>query len=110
VLSRKLAGAGQFPAVDILQSVSRVMTDICKPDHLQLANNVRELLATYRDSSDLIEVGAYVAGSNPKVDRAIACRPGLIQAFKQAPTEWCSLADSLELVRRATQAPEPRRA
>jgi len=111
VLSRRLAGAGQFPAVDILQSVSRVMTDICKPEHLQLASQVRDLMAAYRDSADLIEVGAYVAGSNPRVDRAIACRPSLIQALKQAPTEWSSLQDALELVRRATLAPpEPRRA
>ena len=71
VLSRKLANSGHFPAVDILASVSRVMSDVVTPDHRRLAMEAREVLSTYRESADLIEVGAYVAGSNPRVDRAL---------------------------------------
>lgn len=72
ILSRALANAGHFPAIDILQSVSRVMNDIVDDTHKKLSRSGREVLATYRDASDLIEVGAYVKGSNPRIDRAIA--------------------------------------
>jgi flagellum-specific ATP synthase len=101
VLSRKLAGAGHFPAVDVLSSVSRVMTDICPPAHLQAASAAREVLATYRESADLVEVGAYVAGSNPRVDRALQCIQPLNTFLRQAPTEHFALDDSLEQLRRA---------
>ena len=65
VLSRKLANAGHFPAIDVLASVSRVMNDIVDQDHKILAREGREVLAAYRESADLIEVGAYVAGTQP---------------------------------------------
>ena len=72
VLSRKLASANHYPAVDILASVSRVMPDVTPPSHFNAASAVRDILATYRDAEDLINIGAYVAGSNPRVDLAIA--------------------------------------
>lgn len=72
VLSRKMAHANHYPAIDVLQSVSRLMPDINSDAHMQKAAFVREMLATYRDAQDLIAIGAYKDGSNPKVDQAIA--------------------------------------
>ncbi|HZO92346.1 MAG TPA: flagellar protein export ATPase FliI [Candidatus Baltobacteraceae bacterium] len=72
VLSRKLAAANHYPAIDVLGSVSRVMPDVVPPSHLASASSVRDMLATYRDAEDLINIGAYVAGSNPRVDHALA--------------------------------------
>ncbi|HEY3418410.1 MAG TPA: flagellar protein export ATPase FliI [Armatimonadota bacterium] len=72
VLSRSLADKGQFPAVDILPSVSRLMPELTTPEHRRAATRVREMVANYRNSEDLISIGAYVPGSNPKVDEAIA--------------------------------------
>ncbi|MES1208211.1 MAG: FliI/YscN family ATPase, partial [Pseudomonadota bacterium] len=77
VLSRRLANGGHFPAVDVLASVSRVMNDVVGDEQRQLARTAREVLATYRESADLVEVGAYTAGSNPRLDRALRCLPAL---------------------------------
>ncbi|OLN33501.1 flagellar protein export ATPase FliI [Desulfosporosinus metallidurans] len=72
VLTRELAMQNAFPAIDILQSVSRVMDDVISPEHKGLAGQVREYLAIYRDAKDLIDIGAYTPGSNPKIDAALA--------------------------------------
>lgn len=80
VLSRKLAHAGQFPAIDVLQSVSRVMTEVTTPGHQAAARKLRSLLAAYRETEDLINIGAYQAGSNPVVDEAIN-KIGAIKGF-----------------------------
>ncbi len=71
VLSRKLANRGQFPAVDTLQSVSRVMPDVVSADHKARAVVFNEILATYNEAEDLINIGAYVKGSNPQIDHAL---------------------------------------
>lgn len=71
VLSRSIAARNHFPAIDILNSTSRVMRDIISPRHLELAGKARSVLATYTDAEDLINIGAYVRGSNPKIDYAI---------------------------------------
>jgi flagellum-specific ATP synthase len=105
VLSRKLANAGHFPAIDVLASISRVMTDIVTPEHRELALFARELLAAYRESADLIEVGAYVMGTNPRVDRAIRCRDTLNAFLKQRITEQPPLEESLTHLRRAINPP-----
>ncbi len=72
VLSRKLANKGQYPAVDPLQSISRVMTDIVTSDHKKRAMTFNEILATYKEAEDLINIGAYVKGSNPQIDHALS--------------------------------------
>ena len=95
VLSRKLANGGHFPAVDVLSSVSRVMSDVVSRDHRQLAMEAREVLSTYRDSADLVEVGAYVAGSNPRVDRALRSVHLINTLFRQSPDERHSLESTL---------------
>ena len=71
VLTRSMAHRGHFPAIDILQSASRVMKAVASPEHLRMAQKLREIIATYNDAEDLINVGAYKAGANPKIDRAI---------------------------------------
>jgi flagellum-specific ATP synthase len=71
VLSRRLAAQNHYPAIDVLQSVSRVMPDIVEKHHKTAAGQLRDSLATYREAEDLINIGAYVSGSNPRIDYAI---------------------------------------
>jgi len=71
ILTRDLAMQNHYPAIDILGSISRVMSDIASLEHKQNAGKFKEILATYRKAEDLINIGAYVAGSNPKIDQAI---------------------------------------
>lgn len=80
VLSRALAHAGHYPAIDVLASVSRVVNAVTDDEQRRLATGVRQLLAAHAEAKDLIEIGAYVAGTNPLVDRAVALR-GPIEAF-----------------------------
>ena len=100
VLSRKLAGAGHFPAIDILTSTSRVMGDIVDEKHLDIARGLRGELATYAESADLVEVGAYVKGTNAKLDAALFHRPELMNLLRQNPADRTPIADSLERARR----------
>ena len=72
VLSRKLAAAGHFPSIDVLESISRVTGAITTPEQRASATELRKLLAAHREARDLIEIGAYVPGTNPLVDRAVA--------------------------------------
>ena len=71
VLSRDLAAKNHYPAIDVLISASRVMRDIVSDEHVRLAGQMREIMATYREAEDLINIGAYSAGSNPKIDYAL---------------------------------------
>ncbi len=87
VLSRRLASAGHFPAIDVLGSVSRVMTDIVTPEHRALAGDARDVLAAFRDAQDLIDVGAYVPGQNPRVDQAMRVMDGLQRFLRQEVDE-----------------------
>jgi flagellum-specific ATP synthase len=86
VLSRRLADAGHYPAIDIEQSISRLMTSLLPPDHLDMARQFRQLYARYQRASDLLAVGAYVAGSDLLLDRAIAIYPKF-EAFLQQNIE-----------------------
>lgn len=77
VLSRRLAHKNHYPAIDILESISRVMPNIVTNEQRAIAMKARELLATYREAEDLVNIGAYVKGSNPKIDEAIRKHPNL---------------------------------
>jgi flagellum-specific ATP synthase len=111
VLSRKLAEMGQYPAVDVLGSISRVMADIVETGHRDLARQARELLSAYREAADLVEVGAYAHGSNPRVDRALACMHGLEAFCRQDPAERTPLPETLSRLQRVLATPvEARRA
>lgn len=83
VLSRELAESGHFPAIDIEASISRVMTDISDANHLKLARELRRLYSLYQQNKDLISVGAYQAGSDPRIDQAIAKLPAIIDFLQQ---------------------------
>jgi flagellum-specific ATP synthase len=99
VLSRRLATAGHFPSIEVLESISRVEPAITTPEQRAMATDLRKLLAAARDAKDLIEIGAYVAGTNPRVDRAVALSD-FIEAFlcqdvrvtEDATRSWALLA------------------
>jgi FliI/YscN family ATPase len=91
ILSRELATAGHFPAVDVLSSVSRLAHDVTQSDHLDAVHDVQRLLAAYRDHADLISIGAYKAGSNPAVDTALAMQRGINDFLQQRLEEACPL-------------------
>jgi flagellum-specific ATP synthase len=83
VLARRLATAGHFPSIDVLESISCVSGAVTGPDQQRAATDLRSLLAAYRDAKDLIEIGAYVPGTNPQVDRAIIMRDAANGFLKQ---------------------------
>lgn len=87
VLSRRLATSGHFPSIEVLESISRVEPMITTPDQRALSADTRRLLGAYRDARDLIEIGAYVAGTNPTVDRAVRLRDGLDGFLRQRKSE-----------------------
>lgn len=87
-LSRDLASRGHYPPIDVLQSVSRCMTDVTSEEHQLLAQRMRQVLATYRDAEDLINIGAYVQGSNPEIDASIRLMPGIRSFLQQSLTEF----------------------
>ena len=89
-----------FPAIDVLASVSRVMPDVVSPEHFAAASKVRDMMATYREAEDLINIGAYVAGSNPRVDLAIARFETIRSFLRQGIYE----ASTLEEAQRAVTA------
>lgn len=87
VLSRKIANKGQYPAIDTLQSVSRVMPDIVNESHFKRAMIFNEIIATYNEAEDLINIGAYAKGSNPQVDHALSKINSLRTFLKQDMNE-----------------------
>lgn len=87
VLSRKLASLGHYPAIDVLESVSRVKNDIISDEHKMASRHVQELMAQYRESEDLINVGAYQQGANPRLDRAVFLRDKINEFLRQGIEE-----------------------
>jgi flagellum-specific ATP synthase len=90
-LSRKLAARGHYPAIDVLQSLSRLMPDVTPPPQMEAATAVRRLLAAYSEHEDLITLGAYRQGTNPTLDLAISARAGIHQFLQQPLREASSL-------------------
>lgn len=96
VLSRDIANKGQFPAIDILASVSRLMKEIVDDDQQLSARNLKHLLSVYQDAEDLINIGAYRKGSNKEIDLAISYRAKIREYLVQGVYEKSSYADSTE--------------
>jgi FliI/YscN family ATPase len=96
VLSRQLGAAGHYPAIDVLGSISRVAPQVATPEHLEAARKVREALACYRSSEDLVQLGAYVSGSNPKLDASIRAREKTMSFLQQGAQEKFSLDETLK--------------
>ena len=95
VLSRKFAQQGHFPAIDILASISRLMTDITPCEHRQAALGIRKLLATYQQAEDLIAIGAYQSGTNPAVDTAIRLQSPIRQFLQQLSTDQAPFTETV---------------
>ena len=95
VLSRALAAANHYPAIDVLASVSRVMPDVVDQNHYSAASAVRDVLATYRDAEDLVNIGAYVPGSNPRVDLALSKIEAVRHFLKQGIYETADFEQSI---------------
>jgi flagellum-specific ATP synthase len=83
VLSRRLANRGHYPAVDVLESVSRVMRDVIDAEHLRVREKIIDVMAAYRDAEDMITIGAYVAGSDARIDRAKRLMPKIDGFLRQ---------------------------
>ncbi|OIJ17835.1 flagellar protein export ATPase FliI [Anaerobacillus alkalidiazotrophicus] len=98
VLDRKLANKGQFPAINPLKSISRVMNDIIGQDHRLAADRLRQLLATYTDAEDLINIGAYKRGTSRDVDEAILSYPKIISFIKQSTEEKVSFNEAVHVL------------
>jgi flagellum-specific ATP synthase len=105
VLSRKLANSGQYPAIDPLQSVSRVMPDIVPDEHRKRAISFNEILATYKEAEDLINIGAYVRGSNPQIDHALTKIHHLRAFLKQDMFEKALYEESIERLYQIIEMP-----
>ncbi len=96
VLSRQMAHRNHYPAVDVLESISRVMNDIASIPHKKLANEIRKNLAVYMEAEDLINVGAYVKGSSKEIDRAVSVIDKINAFLMQETAERFTLQDTLE--------------
>jgi flagellum-specific ATP synthase len=99
VLSRKMAHKNHYPAIDILQSISRVMSSIATKEHKQFANQLKNVLATYNEAEDLINIGAYKAGSNKDIDYAISKINAVNSFLKQQVDEKFTFEETVELLK-----------
>ncbi len=95
VLSRALAARAHFPAIDVLHSTSRVMPRVVSPEHLRAAQRIRELMAVYREAEDLINIGAYQQGSQPRIDEAIARIDAIRSYLQQGMQEFSPFEETV---------------
>jgi flagellum-specific ATP synthase len=105
-LSRKLASMNQYPAVDMLDSISRLMVEVVADEHIELAAKVREIISVYRDAEDLINIGAYVKGSSEKIDYAISKINKINSFFCQKIEERCDFKQSLDELKQLIETDE----
>lgn len=99
VLSRKLANAGHYPAIDVLQSVSRLMPDLLDQEGLERSIYLRGVIATYRENQDLISIGAYREGSNKKVDEAVSLHGSIEDLLRQQVGDRFTFDETMEIVK-----------
>ncbi|MDR1613426.1 MAG: FliI/YscN family ATPase [Planctomycetota bacterium] len=98
LLSRRLAHRNQYPAVDVLESISRVQSEIVPRDFLQASRRLRECLATFKDAEELINIGAYAPGANPEIDKAMNVMPQLMKLLKQDMNEATPFEETRNMV------------
>jgi flagellum-specific ATP synthase len=99
ILSRQLGAAGHYPAIDVLQSVSRLAPRLYTPEQKEAALKIRDAMATHQRAEDLINLGAYASGANPKLDAAIKLRPQLIDFLKQDSAAHSAFSDTMGRMR-----------
>ncbi|MDR2877621.1 MAG: flagellar protein export ATPase FliI [Chromatiales bacterium] len=107
VLSRDIADSGHYPAIDIEASVSRVMGEVASEEHRRQAIRFKQIYSTYRKNRDLISVGAYMRGSDPRIDEAIEMWPRLLRFLQQSNKEQVTMKDCLRALSELTAAPAP---
>lgn len=100
ILTRSLATANHFPAIDVLESVSRLIRDLATPEEYALASQARDLMALYRRNEDLITIGAYAKGANPKLDLAIAVQEAMGPFLRQSYEDACVRAETMQILAR----------
>ena len=98
ILSRKLANQNHYPAIDVLASVSRVMPNIVKEEHLKMANSIKNIMAVYRESEDLINIGAYKRGTNKKLDKAIDVKDLIDEFLTQETLATYPLEETISMM------------
>ncbi len=98
MLSRKIAMRNHYPAIDVLASVSRLMSTIAQHDHKEAANKIRNLMSTYQDNQDLISIGAYKSGTNPELDYAISKMNDINQFLQQRTDEKFTFDQTMQLI------------
>ena len=103
VLSRQLANSNHFPAIDVGASISRLMVEIVPPEHRQLAGQLRDVMGVYEKNADLVSIGAYKAGTNPKLDHALQKMDAINKFLCQGIDESFSYEESLKELRRIMQ-------
>ena len=99
VLSRRLANSNHFPAIDVSASISRLMVDIVPEEHRQLSARIRDVMGVYEKNADLVSIGAYKAGTNPKLDYALGKIDGINRFLMQGVNESFSYEEDLNLMR-----------
>jgi flagellum-specific ATP synthase len=99
VLDRQMAESGVFPAIDVEASISRAMNEMTDTEHQELVRRFRQVHAAYRQNEDLIAVGAYRKGNDPRIDQAVELRPGMLEFLRQDSNRAVSLGDSLSALK-----------
>jgi flagellum-specific ATP synthase len=106
VLSRKLAQQNHYPAIDVLASASRVMSAVTTPDHQSWAGQIKEWMAVYKQAEDIINIGAYAKGSNPKIDQAIGVYDRIVSFLRQKIDEPAAYEECVGLIHNIVRAGE----
>jgi flagellum-specific ATP synthase len=107
VLTRELATQNHYPAIDVLESVSRLTRDLSTPDQQQLTSRARQAMATHRKNQDLINIGAYPPGTNPAIDLSVHLHEPLKSFLCQPVEQGCSIPESWSLLEQTMSAPMP---
>jgi flagellum-specific ATP synthase len=98
VLTRALATSNHYPAIDVLESVSRVMKDIVPAEHYDQAGYIKNIMSVYRKARDLIDIGAYKSGSNAEIDEAIRINPHILRFLRQSVDEPATYDETIGLL------------
>lgn len=104
VLSRKIANKNHYPAIDVLASISRLMSSITSPEHKKYAGEIKRLMAVYKEAEDLINIGAYVKGSNEEIDLAVAKNKAINSFLQQSVDENISPEETFEAMKLIAQS------
>ncbi|MBU5267799.1 flagellar protein export ATPase FliI [Virgibacillus proomii] len=99
VMDRKLAERGQYPAINVLKSISRVMNQVVDHDHIQVANEIRSLIATFEENRELIQIGAYKRGTDQGIDRAISYHPDIVSFLQQGINDYHLFQESVDAMK-----------